>query len=139
MIKSEIIHPELLCALAKCGHKAKILIADSNYSFVTNASRHATIIYLNLSPGMISSTIILDKILCHINVESATLMAYPEDFDNTIEREYKKQLSASVEIAYVDRQAFYDMAKSDDTLLVIASGETRRFANILLTVGVVLH
>ncbi|MBT8152684.1 hypothetical protein KMP13_01970 [Epibacterium ulvae] len=29
----------------------------------------------------------------------------------------------------------YDWLKSPDTLLVIATGETRRFANLLLTVG----
>jgi len=38
-------------------------------------------------------------------------------------------------VEYVTREAFYALAKSSDTLLVVASGETRRFANILLTVG----
>ncbi|PWC18050.1 RbsD/FucU transporter [Brenneria roseae subsp. roseae] len=135
MIKSEIIHPELLKILAQCGHKANILIADANYSFVTNSARNAQIIYLNFTPGMISSTAILDKILGYINVEKATLMAYPDDFDNTIEKEYKQLLTDTVDITYVDRNSFYSLVKGDDTLLVIASGETRRFANILLTVG----
>ncbi|MCL2893137.1 RbsD/FucU family protein [Brenneria tiliae] len=138
MIKSEIIHPELLKILAQCGHKTNILIADANYSFVTNSSRNAQVVYLNFAPGMIGSTAILDKILGYINVEKATLMAYPDDFDNTIEKEYKKLLADTLDIAYVDRNSFYSLVKSDDTLLVIASGETRRFANILLTVGPIL-
>lgn len=135
MIKSEILHPELLGTLAKCGHKTQILITDSNYSFVTNSSPNAIIIYLNFSVGLIKSTVILDKILKYINVEKVTLMEYPKDFENTIEIEYKEILPQPVQIDYVSRSDFYSLARSNDTLLVIASGENRRFANILLTVG----
>ncbi|HCR9750524.1 TPA: RbsD/FucU family protein [Citrobacter koseri] len=135
MIKSDIIHPDLLQALAQCGHKANILIADANYSFLTNSSPQARIIWLNFSPGLIGSVMILEKILGYINVEKATLMTSPAEFDNTIEREYRGLLSEMMELSHVERNAFYALAKSSDTLLVIASGETRRFANILLTVG----
>lgn len=135
MIKSEILHPELLATLAKCGHKTNILIADSNYSFVTNSSPYAQIIYLNFAIGLIKSTTVLEKILKYINVEKATLMSYPDDFNNTIEREYKQLLSTAIPIKYVERNDFYALAKSTDTLLVIATGENRRFANIILTVG----
>ncbi|OCG23651.1 RbsD/FucU transporter [Gilliamella sp. wkB108] len=137
MIKSEILHPELLATLAKCGHKTNILITDSNYSFVTNSSPNATIIYLNFCTDLVKSTIVLDKILNYINVEKVTLMEYPQDFDNTIDSEYKALLPQSVDIRYVARNDFYAMAKSNDTLLVIATGESRCFANIILTVGVV--
>ncbi|HAT3636708.1 TPA: RbsD/FucU transporter [Raoultella ornithinolytica] len=135
MIKTEIIHPDLLQALAKCGHKANILIADANYSFLTNSSPRARIIYLNFSPGLISSVVILQKMLGYINIEKAVLMSCPDDFDNTIAREYRTLLAESTAVEYVTREAFYALAKSSDTLLVVASGETRRFANILLTVG----
>ena len=135
MIKSDIIHPELLKALALCGHKANILIADANYSFLTNSSPRARIIYLNFSPGLISSVVILQKMLGYINIEKAVLMSCPDDFDNTIAREYRTLLAESTAVEYVTREAFYALAKSSDTLLVVASGETRRFANILLTVG----
>ena len=135
MIKTEIIHPDLLQALAQCGHKANILIADANYSFLTNSTPRARIIYLNFSPGLISSVVILQKMLGYINIEKAVLMSCPDDFDNTIAREYRTLLAESTAVEYVTREAFYALAKSSDTLLVVASGETRRFANILLTVG----
>lgn len=135
MIKTEIIHPDLLQALAQCGHKANILIADANYSFLTNSSPRARIIYLNFSPDLISSVVILQKMLGYINIEKAVLMSCPDDFDNTIAREYRTLLAESTAVEYVTREAFYALAKSSDTLLVVASGETRRFANILLTVG----
>lgn len=135
MIKSDIIHPDLLQALAQCGHKANILIADANYSLLTNSSLRARIIYLNFSPGLISSVVILQKMLGYINIEKAVLMSCPDDFDNTIAREYRTLLAESTALEYVARETFYALAKSPDTLLVVASGETRRFANILLTVG----
>ncbi|VTM89415.1 D-ribose pyranase [Raoultella ornithinolytica] len=121
--------------MAQCGHKANILIADANYSFLTNSSPRARIIYLNFSPGLISSVVILQKMLGYINIEKAVLMSCPDDFDNTIAREYRTLLAESTAVEYVTREAFYALAKSSDTLLVVASGETRRFANILLTVG----
>lgn len=135
MIKLSVIHPELLQGLAQCGHKANILITDANYSVMTNISPQARIIYLNLSPGLINSGVILGKILDYINVENVTLMESPADFDNTVVNEYRKILPANTAFNYIERNAFYTMAKSSDTLLVIASGETRRFANIILTVG----
>nr|VUD30360.1 RbsD / FucU transport protein family [Raoultella sp. NCTC 9187] len=52
MIKSDIIHPDLLQALALCGHKANILIADANYSILTNSAAQARIVYLNFSPRL---------------------------------------------------------------------------------------
>ncbi len=138
MIKSTIIHPELLSALAKCGHKTQILIADSNYAFVTNAPQNAVIVYLNLSPGTLSATLVLEKILTCINVEKATLMSYPQDFINTIENEYRQLLPESCPIDFLMREPFYAAVKSEHTLLVIATGEQRRFANIVLTVAPVI-
>jgi L-fucose mutarotase len=79
--------------------------------------------------------VILQKMLGYINIEKAVLMSCPDDFDNTIAREYRTLLAESTAVEYVAREAFYALAKSSDTLLVVASGETRRFANILLTVG----
>jgi len=137
MLKTSIIHPELLQYLGQCGHKTKIMIADANYSFVTNSATNAKIVYLNFAPGMLNSTEVLTGICKMINIESATMCACPADFDNTIIDEYKTILSDNVPFDFLERYTFYDAVKSDDTLLVIATGEQRRFANLLLTVGVV--
>ena len=42
-----------------------------------------------------------------------------------------------VELEPLERFAFYDAAKQDSCCLVIATGEQRIYANILLTIGVV--
>jgi len=137
MIKSAILHPQLLSTLAKCGHKTKILIADSNYSCVTNSFHGATIVYLNFAPGMIESPFILQKLLNYIDVEEAIFMSSPAGFDNTIEREYQYILPSGTTFSWLNREDFYTQAKSSDTLLVIATGEIRRYANIILTIGVI--
>ena len=137
MLKTPIIHPGLLAALGKCGHKGQILIADSNYAYSSNVNNNAEIVYLNLAPGLIDAQNVLKKVLECINVESATMMLAPVDFDNVTERSYREILGKEIPIDFLERYAFYDKVKSDATSLVIATGETRRFANIILTVGVV--
>lgn len=122
MIKSDVIHPNLLSTLAKCGHKTQLLIADGDYAFVTNSPRHATVVYLNLLPRTMAAPLILEKILTCINVEQATLMAYPDDFNNTIEAEYRAILGKDFPIEHLARADFYTQVKSDQTLWVIASG-----------------
>lgn len=138
MIKSEIIHPELLYALAKCGHKSQILIADGNYACVSHAPKDATVIYFNLCPGTLAAPLVLEKVLTCINVEKATLMAWPTDFTNTIKPEYQQLLPPNCVVEHLERADFYAAVKSPQTLLVIATGEQRRFANLLLTVAPVV-
>lgn len=138
MIKFDVIHPQILGTLARAGHKAQVLIADANYSFVTNSAPGAEIVYLNFVPGTIASAEILAGVCKLINVEQASMMAWPDDFENAVHKDYVGILPADTPMELVSRDEFYASARSADTLLVIASGETRRFANILLTVGPVL-
>ncbi|MCS3407984.1 RbsD/FucU family protein [Serratia sp. AKBS12] len=138
MIKSAIIHPQLISSLAKCGHKTQILIADANYAFESNAPKGVEVVYLNLAPGTVAASLILEKLLQIINVEQAMMMSWPTSFENTIAGEYLSLLPASCSVTYLEREAFYSQVKSEMTLLVIASGETRRFANLLLTVAPVI-
>ncbi|MBB4124333.1 RbsD/FucU family protein [Martelella radicis] len=138
MLKTQIIHPQLLSALAKCGHKAKILIADANYSVVTNSSADAEIVYLNFAPGMIPATTVLKGISQFIDIEATTMLAWPDDFENTIHGEYLEILPAETPMTLTSRDAFYAEVRAKDALLVIATGETRRFANLLITVGSVI-
>lgn len=138
MIKSDIIHPHLISSLAKCGHKTQILIADANYACVSNAPKEADIVYLNLSPGTVAAPLILEKLLSVINVELAVMMGWPDSFENTIVGEYRALLPETCPIQYLNREPFYAQVQSDKTMLVIASGETRRFANLLLTVAPVI-
>jgi L-fucose mutarotase len=52
--------------------------------------------------------------------------------------DFRRMLPESVELKLLGRFEFYDVAREHDTALVIATGEQRIYANILLTVGVVM-
>ncbi len=49
MLKSKLLHPEILEALGRAGHSSKILIADGNYPFATQLGPNARLISLNLT------------------------------------------------------------------------------------------
>jgi len=137
MLKYRILHPQLLGALARCGHGSRILIADSNYPHVTGAPAGAERVFLNLSPGLIAATDVLRALLDAIPVESATIMLQEDSQEAPVVAEYRRLLPPGVEVRGLARFDYYEAAKSPDTCLVIATGEQRQYANLLLVVGVV--
>jgi L-fucose mutarotase len=64
-------------------------------------------------------------------------MEIPNGAPAPIHAEYKAMLPAGLPVEHLERQAFYDAVCSPWTTLVVATAETRRFANLLLEVGVV--
>ncbi|MBI3244507.1 MAG: RbsD or FucU transport [Chloroflexi bacterium] len=137
MMKYRLIHPQLLGALGRAGHGSRILIADSNYPHVTGAPPAAERVFLNLAPGLISATDILKVLLDAIPVETAYAMLMADGQEAPIAAEFRAMLPKGVEFKTLERFAYYDAVKSPDTLLVIATGEQRLYANLLLVVGVV--
>lgn len=137
MIKAKLIHPEILGALAACGHFSRILIADGNFPVATMANPGARKVFLNLMPGVPTVTQVLEAIVSVTVIQSACVVAPPEDAFRAVHKEYRELLPADVGWEEKERWAFYDEVKSTDTGIVIATGDVRRFANLLLTVGVV--
>jgi L-fucose mutarotase len=137
MLKTKLIHPEILEGLAKAGHFSQVLIADGNYPVATGTNPATKKVYLNLRPGLVNAIDVLETLLEMIPVQEATVMVPPADFHPDIHDTYKKMLGATVQWSEMERWPFYDKIKSPNTALVIATGEQRRFANLLLTVGVV--
>jgi L-fucose mutarotase len=137
MLKYRLIHPELIAALAQAGHGDYILLADSNFPAYNKTPEKANIVYLNLAPGVLSVTQILEVLLDAIPVEAAAVMAMADGGEAPVVAEFRKLLPAGLEIERIERFAFYDTVNSPRTVLVIATGEQRLYANLLLTVGVV--
>ena len=52
MLKTTLLHPEILRACARAGHHAKILIADGNYPASTKRGSQAEVVCLQLMPGV---------------------------------------------------------------------------------------
>lgn len=137
MIDGKLIHPQILQVLGTAGHGATILIPDGNYPFATHSNPGAQRVYLNLAPGICAVTDVMRAILSCTPVEAARVMRRDDGEEPSIYADFRKLLPAEVELNPLDRFAFYAEAKKDECCLVIATGEQRIFANILLTIGVV--
>ena len=137
MLKTRLLHPEILAALAGAGHGSRVLIADGNYPFSTGCLAGTPAVYLNVRPGLVSVLDVLETLLSAIPVESAMVMVPPEGPDPEIHGDFRKMLPADVPISRRGRSEFYGDVRMDDTALVIATGEQRVWANIMLTIGVV--
>lgn len=137
MLKTKLLHPEILAALGRNGHGSKLLIADGNYPFTTGVPEKAQKVFLNLAPGMVSVPDVLKVIKEMIPIESYLIMLPPDEAPQSIHDEFLDILDKSTPVTKVKRFDFYNEARSSDTFLVIATGETRRFANILITIGVI--
>lgn len=136
MLTTKLIHPGILAALGSMGHGSKVLIADGNYPFSTNSNPAAAHVYLNLRPGLISVTDALDAVVSAIPVEAAHVMQPADGSTPDIFAEFDALLAGQT-LQRLERFAFYDFARQPDVGLVIATGETRIYANIMLTIGVI--
>ncbi len=78
MLKGRLLHPDIIGTLASSGHGAQVLITDGNYPASTKAGPMANAVYLNLAPGKMLVTEVLETILTAIPVEKAEVMQ-PEE------------------------------------------------------------
>ena len=136
MINYTLTHPGLLAALAESGHGSQILIADGNYPHNTGAPAAATRIALNLRPGLLTIDQILEVLIDAVPIEAAAVMTPPDGNWTEAVKGYEKALGKDLPITSHQRFDFYDAARSADVAIVIASGDTRHYANLLLTIGV---
>lgn len=136
MLLTELLHPEILAALASAGHGSRVLLADGHYPASTAVGRQARTVYLNLTPGLLNVSTVLDVLLRTVPIEAAAVMVPPaaEPEPEAI-GEYRHRL-ASVPVEELDRFAFYAQARSDDLALSIVTADVRTYANLLLTIGV---
>jgi len=136
MLKTELLHPEILRALGSAGHGSRVLIADGNYPHTTGSNPAAARVFLNLAPGLLDATDVLRVIVSAIPVEAAHVMATADGSEPPIWSEFRALLPGTP-LQPLARFTFYAAASEKDVALVIATGEQRIYANVLLTIGVV--
>ncbi|MFF3488240.1 RbsD/FucU domain-containing protein [Streptomyces sp. NPDC002701] len=136
MLMTELLHPGILEALAGAGHGARVLLADGHYPASTATDPRARTVHLNLAPGLLDVTTVLDVLLRALPLESAHVMVPPEgEPEPPVIVEYRSML-APVPVETLGRFAFYDAARSPDLALVVVTADIRTYANLLLTIGV---
>lgn len=134
MLKGKLIHPDIMAALALCGHGDKVLIADGNYP-LDSKTGDAELVYLGLTPGQPTVTDVLAAIQSVVNIEKAEVMDPSDGTTPEIFGQFQTMLDG-IALDKLERYAFYDACCRPGVRLAISTGEQRTFANLLITIGV---
>ncbi|MEO9661579.1 RbsD/FucU family protein [Maribacter dokdonensis] len=136
MLKTPVIHPTIMEVLARSGHFAQVVIADGNLPVGAMNGPNSTTVHLNFKPGLLDALTVLEGILEVCPIQGAIVMEKPSEANAEIHLAYK-ELLGDVSWSEMERWAFYEQIRDKTTTLIVQTGEQRRFANLILTVGVV--
>jgi L-fucose mutarotase len=137
MLRTRLLHPEILGALAAAGHGSQVLISDGNFPHATATPPGARRVYLNLSPGRVTVTEVLEAVAATVPLEAAAVMRPHDAEAPAVLEEYRALLPADTPVEVVERFAFYELTRRPDVTLAVATADQRLYANLLLTIGVV--
>jgi len=145
MLRHLLIHPKINEVLGRAGHHARILIADGNYPASSAIGPKAELISLNLMPGVVNCTQVLQALLSAIPIEAANTMMYETTGpyalteDPPVWSNYRNAIKIAgldLELKPIEKWEFYKAVATPDHVLTIQTADQQRFANLLLTVGV---
>ena len=143
MLKTTLLHPEILRVIARGGHHSKILITDGNYPAVNKMGPNAELICLQLMPGVPTVAQVLEAILSVVNIDILNTMGIPADDpyakfgEPPAWPEFRRLATASgvTTIEPISKWDFYKAVESPDHILTIQTADQALWANVLLTVG----
>jgi len=145
MLKTQLLHPEILATIARAGHHGKILIADGNYPASSTLGPNATLVSLQLMPGVPTVTQVLQAILATVPIDRANTMDYERSGpyalteDPPVWPQFRKTIKDAglkLELEPIEKWQFYKEVATPDHILTIQTADQQRFANLLLTIGV---
>ncbi|MDQ0352372.1 D-ribose pyranase [Alkalibacillus filiformis] len=129
MKKQGILNSEIASVLAKLGHTDTIVIADCGLPIPDDVKR----IDLALTKGTPSFIETLEVILADMEVEHATLASEIKTNNGQVLTEVKELYQGEKD--FVSHEEFKKITKN--AKVVIRTGETTPFANIILRSGVI--
>jgi len=145
MLKHRLIHPRINEVLGRAGHHAKVLIADGNYPASSTLGPRAELVSLNLMPGVVNCTQVLEALLSAVPVERANTMMYEKtgpyalNEDPPVWAQYRHVIQGAglkLDLEPIEKWEFYKAVNTTDHVLTIQTADQQRFANLLLTIGV---
>ena len=145
MLHHGLVHPKILEVLGRAGHHAKVLVADGNYPASSTLGPHAELVSLNLSPGVVTCTQVLEALVTAIPIEAAHTMDYERTgpyalkADPPVWADYRavfKKAKLDVKLQPIEKWDFYKAVSTPDHVLTIQTADQQRFANLLLVMGV---
>src|SRR5215212_6044448 len=144
MLKTTLLHPDILRVLGRAGHHAKILIADGNYPASTKRGPNAEVVCLNLAPGVVSVAQTLKALLSAVPIDHANTMGIPPDDpyaqhgEPPVWNEYRAVIAEAglkLKLEPILKWDFYRHVESSDHVLTIQTADQSLWANLLLTMG----
>lgn len=144
MLKTQLLHPEILRLVARAGHHSRILIADGNYPAATKKGPHAEIVSLNLAPGIVTVAQVLRALLSAVPVDFINTMGIPADDayaqkgEPPVWNEFRdeiKRAKLKLKLEPIQKWDFYKQVESPDHVLTIQTADQALWANVLLTMG----
>ena len=144
MLKTDLLHPGTLSATARCGHHAKILIADGNYPASSKKGPAAEVICLQLIPGVPTVAQVLEALLQTVPIDEIYIMGIdPSDPYSKVGeppawgvyRELLKKYAPDKSLGSIMKWDFYQAVQSDDHVLTIQTADQALWSNVLLSVG----
>jgi L-fucose mutarotase len=145
MLKTTLLHPQILATLARAGHHGKVLIADGNYPASSTLGPNARLVSLQLSPGVPTVEQVLRAILPVLPIERANTMMYERTGPYALSEDppvwpaFRRAIhdaGLSVPLEPIEKWEFYKAVATPDHVLTIQTADQQRFANLLLTIGV---
>ena len=136
MLLGPLTHPGLVHVLASAGHGAQVLLADGNYPHSTGAPAGVPRIHLNLAPGLLGVDQVLEVLRAAVPIEAAAVMTPGGGESVPAHQGYRAQLGEAVAWRELGRFEFYEACRGPDLAAVVATGDQRLYANVLLTLGV---
>jgi L-fucose mutarotase len=144
MLKTTLLHPDILRIAARAGHHAKILIADGNYPASTKRGPNAELVCLQLVPGVPTVAQVLRALLSALPIDHVNTMGIPPDdpyagfgeppawaeFRTIVE-----EAGVAGAIMPISKWDFYTAVESPDHVLTVQTADQALWANVLLTVG----
>ena len=144
MLKTQLLHPEILRVIARAGHHSKILIADGNYPAATKKGSNAELVCLQLTPGVPTVAQVLRALLSALPVDHVNTMGIPADDsyaqqgEPPVWNEYRQVIAESgvkLTLEPILKWDFYQHVESPDHVLTIQTADQSLWANVLLTLG----
>jgi L-fucose mutarotase len=145
MLKTQLLHPEILATIARAGHHGKILIADGNYPASSTLGPNAKLVSLQLMPGLPTVAQVLQAILSTVPIDVANTMDYERSGPYALTedppvwpqfRKVIKEAGLTLELEPIEKWEFYKAVTTGDHVLTIQTADQQRFANLLLSIGV---
>ncbi len=135
-----ILSPDLLKILMEMGHGDEIVVADGNFPSASIAQRLVRLDGHGV-PEILEAVLKLFPLDTYVERPVSLMAVTPGDkIQPVIWEEYRKIIQESKEpfkeFEYVERFAFYERARK--AYVVVATGESALYANIILKKGVVV-